>query len=279
MVLSDDQKQKLKGIQIEMLKHFIEICEKENLQYFLIGGTALGAVRHKGFIPWDDDIDVGLPRKYYEKFINVAQKYLPEYYFIQNIYTDPDYPNNFSKMRYSGSTFIEKSCQNIKMNHGIYIDIFPLDGYTDINNLQKKFELKKKLLTIRINQVFDLELKKISLRNKLISFLLRIVYPDYRVAVKKREQLYKTYKYEDCEYVANHGGAWGQKEIMLKSCFGKGTMGEFEGMKVMIPEKYDQYLKNVYGDYMTLPPVEKRIGHHYCTVIDFEKPYTEYVKE
>lgn len=279
MVLSAEQMQKLKSIELEMFKHFIEICDKENLQFFLLGGTALGAVRHKGFIPWDDDIDVGLPREDYEKFIKVAQNYLPEYYFIQNSYTDPNYPNNFSKIRDSRTTFIEESCQNIKMNHGVYIDVFPLDGYTNIKSQQRKFDVKKRLFTSRINQELDLELEGNNLRHKLISFLLRIVYPDYRVAVKKREQLYKEYRYEDCEYVANFCGAWDKKEIMLKSCFGNGTIGEFEGLKVMLPEDYDSYLTNVYGDYMTLPPVEKRVGHHYCTVVDFEKSYTEYVKE
>ncbi|MBE6732995.1 MAG: LicD family protein [Ruminococcaceae bacterium] len=273
---SVQQTQKLKSVELEILKYFIDICEKENIQYFLIGGTALGAVRHKGFIPWDDDIDVGMPRADYEKFISVAQKYLPEYYFLQNFYTDQNYPNNFSKIRDSRTAFIETSCRNIDMNHGVYIDIFPLDGYPATKLPSKIFDFKKKLINSRISMVFETYQAK-SLKSKIALFLLKIVYPNYRTAVRSRETLYKKYNYSDSRYVVNHGGAWGRKEIVLKSYFGNGALGEFENLKVIIPENYDQYLKNVYGDYMTLPPKENRKGHHYCTVIDLEKSYIEYL--
>ena len=118
----------LKKIELEMFKYYLAICEKHDLKYFLIGGTLLGAVRHKGFIPWDDDIDIGMPRPDYEKFLLVAQKELPEHIFLQTHNTDIEYPNCFAKLRNSDTTFIETSCKKLKINHGIYIDIFPLDG-------------------------------------------------------------------------------------------------------------------------------------------------------
>ena len=276
---TDEILRKLQNTQLEMLRTFNEICKRHNITYFVTWGTALGAIRHNGFIPWDDDIDVGLPREDYEKFIVVAQKYLPNYYFIQNIYTDPNYPNTFAKIRDSRTTFIEKSSQNIRMNHGVYIDVFPLDGIPSSSVAFNILWFKKRLLNKRIGQIFISESRNNNLVYKFISVLLKIMYPNYKAAIRKRESLYRKYKYQDCEYVTNHGGAWGKKENMLKSCFGKGTVGEFEGLKVILPEDYDRYLTNVYGDYMTLPPVEKRVGHHYCTVIDFEKSYTEYVGE
>ncbi len=278
MELTQEQIKALKVIEIDMLRVFIDICKKENIRYFLLGGTALGAVRHKGFIPWDDDIDVGLPREDYKKFLKVVNKYLPEYYFIQNAFTDKNFPFNFSKMRDSRTTFVETTCQNIKMNHGVYIDIFPIDGYSSSKISQWVFKFQNRLLTRRIIEVFVLDNSFKTLRSKTVSNILRIIYPDYRKAVMKRHKLYQRFNYQACEYAANFCGAWAEREIMLKSCFGEGVTGEFEGIEVMLPEKIDQYLTNVYGDYMTLPPEEKRVGHHYVVVADFENPYTNYIE-
>ena len=127
--MNDRNFEKLKKIEIELLLSFIEITKKYNLKYFLLGGTCLGAVRHNGFIPWDDDIDVGLPREDYEVFLKVAQAELPENVFLQNGNTDPEYTLNFAKLRNSDTTFMEQSFKNYKINHGVYIDVFPLDGY------------------------------------------------------------------------------------------------------------------------------------------------------
>ena len=120
--------QTLKQIQTNMLKEFIEICENNKLQYFVIYGTLLGTIRHKGFIPWDDDIDVIMARNYYETFMKIGQKSLSEHLFLQNHITDKNYLCNFAKIRNNETTFIEIATQNIDINHGVYIDIFPLDG-------------------------------------------------------------------------------------------------------------------------------------------------------
>ncbi len=269
-------KKTLKKIEIEMLKVFINICKKENLQYFVLGGTALGAVRHKGFIPWDDDIDIALPRGDYEKFITVAQKYLPEYYFLQNNFSDKNCPLNFSKIRDSRTTFIETSCQNIKMNHGVYIDIFPLDGYPTQKFNNSFFKLADTLLKTRIDIIFSLPKSK-KLKLKIVRFLLRIIIPNYRTAVKLRNNLLKKYKYSECDYISNFCGAWGERETMPKSIFGTGVAGMFEELEVNLPNNVHQYLTNLYGDYMCLPPIEKRVAHHYTTIIDLKNPYTKYI--
>ena len=276
MKITDEQLQKLRYIQFEIFKYFIDICKKENLQYFLLGGTALGAVRHKGFIPWDDDIDVGMPREDYEKFLIAARKYLPEHYFLQNCFTDNNYPLNFSKIRDSRTTFIETTCQNIKMNHGVYIDVFPLDGYPSQKLKQIIYDKINTVLKTRISFIYTKQ-RTNKLTSRIGTFILKGIIPDYRTAVNLREKLIKKYKYSSCELIFNCSGAWGKKEMMPKSCFNNGKSGKFEGLDVMLPEDSARYLTNLYGDYMKLPPVESMICHHHTTIIDLDNPYTKYM--
>ena len=111
-----------------IFKAFAEVCEKHNLSYFLNGGSCLGAIRHKGFIPWDDDIDVMMPREDYEKFLTLQKEYEGTPYFIQCWKTDPHYIYGYAKLRDSSTTFIEDNYVNHRINHGVWIDIFPIDG-------------------------------------------------------------------------------------------------------------------------------------------------------
>ena len=275
--------EQLKEKEIELLKCFIEVCQKYGLTYFLAEGSCLGAVRHKGFIPWDDDIDVAMPRPDYDKFLKVAQNELPEHIFVQTKETDKEYPLSFAKLRNSNTTFVERSMKNLDINHGIYIDIFPLDGYP--KNIIKKyiFIFKKYLYSFRISYLFNLSKakRKITIKyliKKLMKGLSKVLYKDINTAVQKREKLYKKYRYENSELIANNASPWEQKEVMPKEYYGKGTEGIFEGISVNLPENYHAYLSSVYGDYMELPPVEKREGHHYFTEIDINKSYREYVK-
>lgn len=268
---------KLKEIELEIFRQFIEICNENSLRYFVVGGTALGAVRHKGFIPWDDDIDVALPRGDYEKFLSIAQSSLPGNMFLQTYITDKNYPNPFAKLRRSDTAFIEKSTSKIKMNHGVYIDIFPLDGYSRPGIKGKLFRLKEKILKISVGSVF---VSGNILKNKFRAIVKRAIarlLPDYRASVRRLDTMYKKIPYEDAEIIVNFCGAWAEKEIMPKAYFGNGIEGEFEGIKVVLPAKTHEYLTALYGDYMTLPPEEERVGHHYYTVIDLEKSYKEYV--
>ena len=278
--LTYEQLTKLKEIELAMFKEFIAVCEKLNIKYYLLGGTLLGAVRHKGFIPWDDDIDVGLLREDYEKFIAHAQELLPEKYFVQNFRTDPEFPTNITKIRNSHTTFRENSIKNCNVNHGVFIDVFPLDYYPEDVKKQKAIERKKKRLLIRIIfPSFSFSSRKKAIAAKIISAAIKMMHPfsTYRDAVKIREKLYSSTK--KSAYIANHSGAWGEKEIVPAEWYGEGCILEFEGMKVIAPAQYDNWLTRVYGDYMTLPPEEKRIARHHIDVFDLEKPYTVYTKK
>lgn len=274
MELSNEQLNKLKKCERDMLEAFVTICDRHGIEYFLQGGTLLGAVRHSGFIPWDDDVDVSLPRKEYEKFIAVAKSELPPYYFLQTKDTDPEYPNNFAKIRDSRTTFIETSGKYLNINHGVYIDIFPLDYYPD-GFKAKVFEIKKKLLTWRINTAFYLP--NMSLKSKIATAFSCLIYPSRRKAIEKREKLFSCVP--PSSRLINNSGAWREKEIIPAEWFDKTTEMTFEGIKVKSSYKYDEWLKFVYGDYMSLPPENERVGHHFTDVVDLDKPYTEYINE
>ncbi len=273
MIENSDINMNLKSVELEMLRYFLQICEEHNLRYFLLGGSCLGAVRHQGFIPWDDDIDIGMPREDYEAFLLVAQDELPEFLFLQTAQTDPEYPNNFLKIRNSMTTFIETSVKNFKMNHGVYIDVFPLDGY-GMNRCEKfiNFLLERRLVVEFLNQ----ENRNNFIFTVAIKFI-RFLFPKWKKARDKRDKLMRKYQFKDCEVIANYCGAWGNKEIMPKEYFGNGTPGLFEEISVVLPEKTDLYLTKLYGQYMELPPEEKRVSHHYCELIDLNTSYKKYL--
>lgn len=273
----DSISERLKEIQLEILDEFAKICDKHDLLYFALGGTTLGAIRHKGFIPWDDDIDVGLPREDYEKFLSVAQNELPNNMFLQTYKTDPNYPHRFAKIRVNNTTFIEKSASNIRMHHGVYMDIFPLDGYPGNIWERKAFHFQEAILKIAASSAFYSDVCPENAAKEFLKKLIIKCIP-YQKAVRKLDKLYHNCSYQNADIIANYCGAWGSKEIMPKEIFANGTTGIFEGRSIRLPKKTDTYLKMLYGDYMTPPPPEKRVSHHYCTVIDLEKSYKNYMK-
>jgi lipopolysaccharide cholinephosphotransferase len=114
--------------QLEILKEFDRVCRENNLTYFANGGTCIGAIRHNGFIPWDDDVDVMMPREDYEKLLKLQNPWSDSKYFLQTFRTDKHYVLNFAKLRDSSTTYLESLFYNIRQNHGVWIDIFPLDG-------------------------------------------------------------------------------------------------------------------------------------------------------
>ena len=261
-----DQLARLKEIEIEMLIAVISTCEKLGLKYYMLGGTLLGAVRHKGFIPWDDDIDIGMLRKDYDVFVKKAQAFLPESLFVQTYITDPNFPMNFCKIRNSETTFIESSIKNLKINHGVFIDVFPLDFHPDNKLSLKRYDLKNKLLISRISEIYASAPR--SIPRKIKHFFARI--PTFCLsvnrAVQARDNLMKSCK--ESSRIANYCGAWGEKEIVPKEWYGEGTLLEFEGLWLNAPKEYDKWLTQVYGEYMKLPPAEKHVTQHYTDIID-----------
>ncbi len=271
-VIDQETLNRMHLLHLDILKEFIRICNKYELRYFLLGGSCLGTVRHQGFIPWDDDIDVGMPRPDYERFMEIAQNELPEYYFLQNSKTDPDYPLCFAKIRDSRTTFIERSVSHLNINHGIYFDIFPLDGLS--NGLL--FELRYKFYYLNLQKAYNISDYRRGISRILYKIIASFI-PDYRKARDKLTKLVKRCNYDESETVTNYFGAWGKKERHPRKCFGEGSKGSFEGIEVSIPADPDFYCRGLYGDYMKLPPKDRRVSHHNCTVLDLEHSYKEHI--
>lgn len=275
MELNREDLSRLKETEFEMLKAFDELCKTLNLKYYLLGGTLLGAVRHKGFIPWDDDIDVGMLREDYEVFIKCAQSLLPPELFVQNFYTDPEFPHNFTKIRNSNTTFIETPVRNQKINHGVFIDIFPLDYYPEKPRAVKWFNIRNKWLSRAVRAYFYMPHVTAVPRVRAIDAVMKMMYPSVNKLIRKREKLYTAFK--SGTRIANYSGAWGAKEIVPSEWYDTGAELEFEGLRTIGPKHYEKWLTQVYGDYMQLPPVEKRKGHHYTDAVSFDRPYTDFI--
>lgn len=262
----------------ELLQIFVGICEKWNIKYYLVCGSALGAVKYQGFIPWDDDVDVGLLRQDYQRFLEVAPQELPDWCFLQNYKTERLFPHTFTKLRNSNTTLMESGASKLSINHGIFIDIFPIDGHPKSKAGQKLFELKQKMNTwIRFSVYENSDNPRIRKRNKI----LRLLGFHHRTAkaIERLNKLYSKYSTEDSELWCNYGNWQGKLEYAPRWHYGEGTWAVFEGLRVRIPEKYDAYLTQKYGDWRAELPEQLQRSHHKVTVCDVEKPYAFYLSE
>lgn len=266
----------LQKIEFDMLEAVIHICNELHLRYYLVCGSALGAVKYSGFIPWDDDMDIGLFREDYNIFIFKAQSMLPKKFFLQNYKTDPKYPHIYSKIRNSETTYIEKGVADLNINQGVYIDIFPLDGYPKREVDQMRLEKQKAAYQKKLSCVFHL---KRNLKGE-IGMRLRRMCGFHRKTVQILDSYTDAISWcgtNNSQIICNHGNWQGKLEYAPKEQYGKGITVKFEGLDVRIPERYDEYLTQKYGDWRADLPSEQQVGHHYAEVIDLERPYTDYI--
>lgn len=268
----------LQAKEFELLKIFVDICDRYELTYYLVCGSALGAVKYGGFIPWDDDIDVALPRKDYEMFLKVAPAELPDWVFLQNYRTDRNYPAMGSKLRNSNTTFIESDVARIPMHHGVFIDVFPLDGYPQTPSERKLFEKKRwRAYRRRYTRFYPPIHRDIGLTVNSLLYWAFGWFADTNSACAEAEQLAMMYPPEESKLWCNFANSMRDEEFVPREQYGEGAWAEFEGLKVRIPSDFNAYLTQKYGDYSKDPPKSMQVPSH-GHVVDLEKPYTEYLK-
>ncbi|MBR2937037.1 MAG: LicD family protein [Oscillospiraceae bacterium] len=258
---------------LRILQCFHQFCVYNGLTYYIGGGTALGAARHKGFIPWDDDIDIAMPREDYERFLTLTAGKLSHIYAVETSGPhNADFKYAYAKIYDTTTTLIESAQEPIV--RGLYIDVFPLDGvgytYNDSVIYIKKILNMQNLLFAKI-----CSLSKNRKWYKNLAILLFQLFPfvNEKKLIAKIEAACKERAYGAYPYVANIVGNWGIKEIMRKDIFGTPTLYPFEDLFVYGPEKLDEFLTALYGNYRTLPPIEKQKSHHKFLLCDLNNSY------
>lgn len=261
-----------KNAQMDLLIELDRICRKHNISYFLIGGTLIGAIRHGGFIPWDDDIDVGMLWEDYEKFHKACATDLDSAYFLHDWISDPASPHPFFKLKIRGTHYPEGLASNSNMNDSIYIDIFPYNNAPNSPFLRKvqaaQVYLLRKILLLRC----DFDLSGNSALRKVLYGALKFASCIFSVNHWKKilTNVQHRYNSSPTEISVNMGGAYSyMRESQPRALLEKTTMHKFENGEFSIPENYDAFLRSCYGDYMQLPPEDQRIGKHEILNIDF----------
>ena len=252
------------NLMLEILKNVHELCEKHGIKYFLDAGTLIGAVRHKGFIPWDDDVDIGMLREDYNKFIQIAKNEMPDHLFLQTFETDKYY-NIYPtpcKVRYNNTLFLEAGVnEDSRMNNGVFIDVLTYDSLP-----KHRFVYKiQRIISFNILKSFKM------LRDKpeRLSFKNRITFSFYRVVVKifPNKRRLKFFDYltkwndENSEYMGYGVDTYWSQYVYKKEDFFDLIKLEFEGQYFYAPKNYDAILTQLYGDYMTPPKEEDRVWH------------------
>lgn len=247
--------------EVEILDEIVRLCDENNLEYFLIGGTLLGAVRHKGFIPWDDDLDIAMPRDSFDRFIQLCSDgKLDKKYYLHSLHTDKEYWLIFPKIRKHHTLFDEKNIAHLDTMKGIYVDIFPLDDAKSEDSRSKRF---RTMLIKHISGVIYYK-KKIPVLNRKQQALYRLLsWMSIPFLSKVQNTLMQWENKKGNTYFVNFGSNYNTvKQTMPKNVYQPAKKIEFEGKMYSCPNNYEYVLRRLYGkNYMELPPAEKRRTH------------------
>lgn len=268
----------LSELQVELLKMlewFDTLCRENNLAYYALGGTMLGAVRHGGFIPWDDDVDVGMPRKDYDKLCKLDVSNYSEKYLIESPESDKgDYCYPYVKIYDKTTTLIENYKKPVI--RGIFIDVFPIDCIgMDYKEAMKNFSKIKKQYDFYTARVSSIRKGRAIYKNAavvLARMLPRILVNDIELR-KKISRECSILNIEDNRWGGNLLGNWGKKEIMPMIYYGVPQEYKFENLTIYGVEMYDEYLTYLYGEWKELPPIEKRVSHHDFIKLDLQQSF------
>lgn len=256
----------LKEIELNLLKEIHEICRKESIKYSICGGTLLGAVRHRGFIPWDDDIDIFMPRPDYNKFIKYCCMNKTPFKLVSTE-TEPGYGYLFAKVVDSNTEIVEIDANRGGAKMGVYVDVFPIDGlgasYKEAKQQFAKTAFKREML-VAYNWKRFFKSKTHSMIYEPLRLLMFVLSRGVKPSnlIQKIQKDFTPERFTESKYAGAVCGAYRLKEILPTEVYSIYDTISFEGYDFMCIKDKESYLTSIYGDYMKLPPVEKRAAHH-----------------
>lgn len=265
----ENDNKKVQELTLRTLEVFMDFCEENHLRYYFTGGALIGVLRHKGFIPWDDDIDIGMPRRDFDRFHRLLKNKMPDGYGICNRYTDKNWHFAMSQFIDTESEIEINLAEQPRLAH-IWIDIFPLDGLPS-NRIIRWFRVKNIMLHRYLVQIANIKTQVDSHRNrplheKVILSLFKIIpigkIVDSNKVLNHLEKILRKNEFYKSKYCGNMLGRYREREVVPKKYFGTPKKGIFEGVEVNIPAMSHELQTALYGDYMKLPPENEREAHN-----------------
>jgi len=271
MEMDSEKLRKLKKKELKILMEFDKVCEEIGVDYTLAHGTLLGAVRHKGFIPWDEDVDVAMLRKDYEKFVESGQELLPENLFIQTSETDPDYHNNHAKLLDISTTLKEPVHKCLDIKDGIFIDIFPIDAESSIKYIRWIDNILIFILqSIRFSSMVSKKSILGKFRKIFLSPLAKLIGNHKLNKLETYIRIKNNKKGKSLAYCDFHRSFFFKEEKLLDiNIFLDLEQIDFENREFQAIKERDYYLSVKYGNYNELPPKKDRIPQHNYIEMDF----------
>ena len=245
---------RIQEIELEILDEVIRICDKNNIKYNLEGGSMIGAIRHNGMIPWDDDIDLAMMREEYTKFVEACKTDLDSSRFVfQDCHTDKQCGFIFGKIRRKGTILSENYSYHLPFEQGVWVDIFVYDYVSNDENVRakdrKRMKFIQNLYIIRCGYKFPED------KSKVFKLAYHLIKPftylfSYDFYIKKMDREMNKYNENPTNYVFNYAGAYPDRGLFSKDMFKELVSHEFDGRECNVVKEYDAYLKQIYGDYM-----------------------------
>lgn len=274
-----DDLRKLQLEELDMVRIFKKICEEYKFRYFILGGTLLGAVRHNGFIPWDDDVDIAMPRSDYNKLRSIMNKYNTDEYCFVNFDIDSSYSYAWARMT-SKKIKVINHMANIPRVEPVFIDIIPLDGFPD-NIIMRQIQKIRLNFWWVLNQIcqFDKMVDQKRNRSVISRICVKIAgkfkwignHISYKKCLENLNKTLERYPYDSStKNIINFLAAYGFDEIFPRDAFKSSISYQFENVELQGPQDFDSVCRIIYGDYMTLPPEEDRNKHHIEIIIGEE---------